>query len=1069
MTVRGFQLTFRYFHRSVERLPPLAIELTAVIRRKGGSKLNSFQRKLFVPLGMFVLAVSLPVSLALADESVGGSTPQPGSSLQAETAAVGDTPVTEGTVAEGAATTDTTPATGDAAMTGPADTGEAATAESIPDDAVTVDEGIALNGNEAVKAGSYGIADFAALHASDLSDGNYTFATSKDSKRVLDVRGGSTQAGAAAQIYTSNQTDAQVWTISHDAKGFVTIASAKSGKVLDCMSGSSANGTRLQLWNSNGTMAQKWIVAKVGNGYVLVSALSAKVVVAADGTLSSCKVIDLPGGSTSSGLQIQLYEANGTAAQLWMPSSAKTSRERAEELAVANASVVADGTYALCSVKAGRSVLDVSGASSANGANVQIWSSNATKAQRWIVSHDKHGYLTLTNAASGKVLDVARGSAAAGANVHQWASNGSLAQKWIAVPHPSGGFELISALDASLTLDLSSGSTANGANAQLWSRNGTLAQAFTFARCDVSVAAGERVNLLEGSWWTMTPSCASDKVLDVSGASTNNGANVQLWSANSTLAQFWQLEWANGYYRIYNAASGKCLDVAGGDAVPGTNVQQWTRANTNNQLFAVKANQDGTYTFVNKATGLALDIQSAGSANGTNLNAWTLNYGTAQRFFLTKPKSIISTGAYTISPAVSSSRALDVENGSSSSGANVRSWISNGSFAQKWYVSAASGYDGEYYIECMGSIMRLAADSSGNVCQRSASGDASQRWKVSVARGGYVFESVAYPGKMLDLNGASSACGANVQVYTNNGSSAQIWRLSSCGIAVSNGTYTVRVASSPSVTLDVAGGSTSAGGNVQLYTSNDSGAQKWLFTRKSDGAYEIKNAASGKALDVANAKAASGANVQQWTANNSAAQRWRVEYRAGSGFVFVSSLGSSLALGSSRGAVSGANAQLANSGDALSFTLRATTYIPSNQQQMVWKAQGYYSSTNWLILADTTNNKVAVFSGSRGSWTIQKFWDCTSGAFNTPTKTGEFTVGSKGYSFGEEHGYSCYYWTQFYGAYLFHSVKYYANTRNIMDGRLGVNASAGCLRLQIDNAKWIYDNIPRGTKVIVYR
>lgn len=37
-----------------------------------------------------------------------------------------------------------------------------------------------------------------------------------------------------------------------------------------------------------------------------------------------------------------------------------------------------------------------------------------------------------------------------------------------------------------------------------------------------------------------------------------------------------------------------------------------------------------------------------------------------------------------------------------------------------------------------------------------------------------------------------------------------------------------------------------------------------------------------------------------------------------------------------------------------------------------------------------------------------------------------------------------------------------------MDGRLGMHLSHGCVRLQIDNAKWIYNNIPRGTTVVVY-
>lgn len=72
----------------------------------------------------------------------------------------------------------------------------------------------------------------------------------------------------------------------------------------------------------------------------------------------------------------------------------------------------------------------------------------------------------------------------------------------------------------------------------------------------------------------------------------------------------------------------------------------------------------------------------------------------------------------------------------------------------------------------------------------------------------------------------------------------------------------------------------------------------------------------------------------------------------------------------------------------------------------------------------------------------------------------------KGYVFG--HGYSCYYYTQFYNDYLFHSVLYNEGTRVVQDGRLGQHLSHGCVRLAIENAKWIYDNIPCGTKVVIW-
>jgi len=81
---------------------------------------------------------------------------------------------------------------------------------------------------------------------------------------------------------------------------------------------------------------------------------------------------------------------------------------------------------------------------------------------------------------------------------------------------------------------------------------------------------------------------------------------------------------------------------------------------------------------------------------------------------------------------------------------------------------------------------------------------------------------------------------------------------------------------------------------------------------------------------------------------------------------------------------------------------------------------------------------------------------------------GTFSVGSKGYSFGENKGYSCYYWTQFHGDYLFHSILYNPYTRVVQDGRLGASLSHGCVRLAIDDAKWIHDTIPRGTTVVSY-
>ncbi|MDR2715773.1 MAG: L,D-transpeptidase family protein, partial [Coriobacteriaceae bacterium] len=140
--------------------------------------------------------------------------------------------------------------------------------------------------------------------------------------------------------------------------------------------------------------------------------------------------------------------------------------------------------------------------------------------------------------------------------------------------------------------------------------------------------------------------------------------------------------------------------------------------------------------------------------------------------------------------------------------------------------------------------------------------------------------------------------------------------------------------------------------------------------------------------------------------------------------------------------------------------------IPATHAAMHKRVANLSSSTNWLIAIDSTNCLVGVYYGSKGNWTNRYMWKCSPGARSTPTVKGLFSVGSRGYVFGS--GFSCYYWTQFYGDYLFHSVLYYPGTRTIMDGRMGVQASHGCVRLDINNAKWIYDNIPSRTAVLSY-
>lgn len=138
----------------------------------------------------------------------------------------------------------------------------------------------------------------------------------------------------------------------------------------------------------------------------------------------------------------------------------------------------------------------------------------------------------------------------------------------------------------------------------------------------------------------------------------------------------------------------------------------------------------------------------------------------------------------------------------------------------------------------------------------------------------------------------------------------------------------------------------------------------------------------------------------------------------------------------------------------------------ATQRAMLNRLNRYPSRTNYAIGVDTVACRVGVFQKINGAWRPVKWYVCAPGLPNSPTRKGVFEVQSRGYSFGS--GFTCYYWTQFSGNYLFHSIKYRQGTRTVMDGTLGRPASHGCVRLDISEAKWIYDNIPRGTRVVSY-
>ncbi len=137
----------------------------------------------------------------------------------------------------------------------------------------------------------------------------------------------------------------------------------------------------------------------------------------------------------------------------------------------------------------------------------------------------------------------------------------------------------------------------------------------------------------------------------------------------------------------------------------------------------------------------------------------------------------------------------------------------------------------------------------------------------------------ANSGLYLEIDGGNAANGANVQQWGASGPSAHnTWKL------VDDGTGFYRLISQlgdgNTYYLDVNGGDSANGTNVQIWEKSGSRGQQFSFTKNADGSYVMHtNCYSGgvKCVEVADASTASGANVQQMKVNGSACQSWYFE------------------------------------------------------------------------------------------------------------------------------------------------------------------------------------------------
>lgn len=291
-------------------------------------------------------------------------------------------------------------------------------------------------------------------------------------------------------------------------------------------------------------------------------------------------------------------------------------------------------------------------------------------------------------------------------------------------------------------------------------------------------------------------------------------------------------------------------------------------------------------------------------------------------------------GTYAIVSGSGSHMALDVSAASKYDGANVQIYEENGTDAQHWRLTYNRDKNSKYYgmvrlvnlnsgkvLDVYGAL----AKSGANVQQYAANGSSAQWWQLvqdakAQGRSGYLLRSALQGDFVLDVSGGRLANGTNVGIWASNGTAAQRFTFVSLadeesdpwmtsGVAMlakkhvadlADGTYVISASGNIRSVLDVYAGSRQNGGNVQAWTSNGSGAQRWVVSTSvaSDGTpwRTVRNVGSGKVLDVYAAGTAAGTNVQQYASNNSDAQHWAIVSNGDGTLTLRSALGRNLVL-----------------------------------------------------------------------------------------------------------------------------------------------------------------------------
>lgn len=131
---------------------------------------------------------------------------------------------------------------------------------------------------------------------------------------------------------------------------------------------------------------------------------------------------------------------------------------------------------------------------------------------------------------------------------------------------------------------------------------------------------------------------------------------------------------AVSYVQFVNRNSGMCLDINGATMADGTNVLQWTCSGGDWQKWSY----DSTSGLIRSKKDPRFCLDNSGKfGDGANIKIWTCNGNANQRFTLDQAEGRVKMRSYP-------EQVLDVQDVSTTAGANVQTWTDWGGNGQRW-------------------------------------------------------------------------------------------------------------------------------------------------------------------------------------------------------------------------------------------------------------------------------------------------------------------------------------------------------------------------------------------------